>query len=66
MFCTGPFYFSSTLIFVIRIGGFAVYDFICNLADVFFGKVYVIKFVRPMVRNWDFIDFIKVLINPAF
>ena len=43
-----------------------VYNFIDDLADILFGKVYIIKLVGPMVWNRNFIDFIKVLINPAF
>ena len=43
-----------------------VYNFIYNLTNIFFSKIYIIKFVRPVIWNRDFIDFIKVLINPTF
>lgn len=61
--CSG---LGSTLILITRVGCFMVYNFIYNLADIFFSKIYIIKFVRLVMWNRDFIDFIKVLINPTF
>lgn len=61
--CSG---LGSTFILITCIGGFMVYNFIYNLADIFFGKVYIIKSVRPVVWNRNLINLIKVLINPAF
>ena len=56
----------GTLILITSIRSFMVYNFVNNLADVFFGKVNIIQFVRPMIGNGDLIDFIKILIDSAF
>ena len=59
-------WYRGTLILITSISSFKVYNFIYNLADVFQGEVNIIQFVRPMIGNGDFIDFIKILIDSAF